>query len=440
MKEKDTGNTVMVVGRGGREIALVRKYSQSPRVSKIIAIDGNDWMSKISEKFVDIHSDIKPAETFRIAKLCEQLGVDLVDVSQDSSVQAGLVDSLNLYKIPVAGPTREAGRIEWDKNSTRILGEVLGLPQPAYVSIQTEEQAKKFLELQKENTDWFVKASGLAEGKGAIPATSKKEVLDAIRTLKRDFSEAAETILIEEWLKGEEFSAFAISNGKSFKILGFAQDHKRECDGDKGENTGGMGAVSHPLLITPEIARQTGDIFRKVLIGRGTYRGVLFLGGIVVKGKVYVIEFNARWGDPEAQVIIPGLKVDLFSMGMATTKGSLAKMNISDDGKVRVVVVGAAKGYPRVKEYSQVKGKQIHGLDEAAKIQGVTISAPGVRIIGNKHYADGHGRIINVEGEGGNVLEAREKVDEAFERIKMEDNYLSRRTDIGWRDVERLRK
>lgn len=438
MKEK--GNTVLVVDGGGRGTVLVKKYSESPHVDKIVAVPGNDWMSKVSEKPVIIFPDIKTSDGVRIATLCQELGVDLVDIAQDNAVEAGLANMLRLFKIPTVGPTREAGKLEWDKNYARVFGDYFKLPQPKYNAFNAEEQVEEFLDSQ-ENERWFVKATGLAEGKGVIPATSKQEVLDAIRWLKKEFPKAAKVFLVEEWLEGEEFSAFAISDGRNFKVLGYAQDHKRESDGDKGENTGGMGAVSHPLLTNdPSIQEGIKEIFTKTINGnkgtRGNYKGVLYLGGMVTNKGTKVIEFNARWGDPEAQVIVPGLKVDLFEMGMESAKGTLRRIKVSDDGKVRVAVAGVAKGYPRRGEYSQVQGKEISGLDHAQRTNGVIIYGAGIKIEDGKHYANG-GRLFYVVGEGVDVFQARDRAYEAMDKVKIEGHNLHYRTDIGWRDTNR---
>lgn len=441
---KERGYTVLVVDGGGRGTALVHKYSQSPHVDKIIAVPGNDWMSKVSEKPVKIFPEIKTSDVVKIAQLSRALGVNLVDVAQENAVREGLVNMLKLFKIPAVGPTREAGRLEWDKQYARIIGDYFKLPQAKWSSFNAEEQTAKFLDSQK-NTRWFVKASGLAEGKGAIPATSKQEVLDAIKRLKKEYPESAKVFLIEQWLEGEEFSAFAVSDSRNFRILGYAQDHKREYDGDKGENTGGMGAVSRPLLTNDlELQGEISNIFATTINGKpgGGYRGILYLGGMAVKINdrfdPYVIEFNARWGDPEAQVIVPGLNVDLFEMGMEAAKGTLRRIKVSDDGKVRVAVAGVAKGYPRSQEYSQVKGKQIFGLDEAKKIDGVIIYGAGVKIEDGKHYIN-RGRLFYVVGEGKDILQAKDRAYEAMEKVRIEGNNLHFRTDIGWKDVQRLR-
>lgn len=446
MKER---NTVLVVDGGGRGTALVEKYSQSSHVDNIIAVPGNDWMSKVSKKPVRTFQDIKTSDIVKIATLCKELRVDLVDVAQENAVREGLVGMLNLFKIPAVGPTRAAGRIEWDKNYARVFGDNFELPQPKYGSFNAEQQAETFLDSQ-ENNRWFVKAAGLAEGKGAVPATSKQEVLEAIRWLKKEYPDASQVFLIEEWVEGEEFSAFAVSDSRNFIVLGYAQDHKRENDGDQGQNTGGMGAESKPLIAEDlDLQREVENIFRKTINGKpgGGYRGILYLGAIKRKvaedphKKTVVIEFNSRWGDPEAQVVVPGLNVDFFEIGMEVARGTLRRIKFSNDEKIRVAVAGVAKGYPRSKsqEYLESQGKQIFGLNDAQKVDGVTIYGAGIKIENGKHYTKG-GRLFYVVGEGNNVIEARQKAYGAMSMISIEGNNLHFRTDIGWRDVERLRK
>lgn len=440
---KERGATVLVVDGGGRGTTLVEKYSKSPHVDRIIAVPGNDWMPKVSDKPVTIFPKIKTSDAVEIANLANELKVNLVDISQENALREGLANMLRLFKIQTIGPTREASRIEWDKNYARVFGEFFKLPQPQYSSFSTEAQAERFLDSQ-EKSKWVVKASGLAEGKGVIITQSKQEVLDAIKWLKREYPDSAKVFLIEEFLEGEEFSAFAVSDGRNFEILGYAQDHKREYDGDKGENTGGMGAVSHPLITNDlNLQEEVKNIFTTTINAKpgGGYRGVLYLGGMFKDREVKVVEFNARWGDPEAQVIVPGLQVDFFEMGMEAAKGTLRRIKISDDGKVRVAVAGVAKGYPRSKskEYFEAQGREIFGLEEAGKINGITIIGAGIKVEDGKHYIKG-GRVFYVVGEGRDVLQAREKVDEAFEKIKVQGDNLRRRTDTGWRDVQRLRQ
>ena len=323
------------------------------------------------------------------------------------------------------------------------------IAQPNFTVCHAEEEGIVYIKKQKESR-WFIKAAGLAEGKGALPAKNNKEALSAISMMKQ-FGEAGKTFLIEEWLEGdtgtagEEFSTFIISDGKEFRLVGSAQDHKRIFTFDEGENTGGMGCSTPPLVLSREIMKQVNDIFDKTINGLAKenrpYTGVLYLGGMLVekkgKKKVYVIEFNARWGDPEAEVLISGITNDFFALNAAIAQGSIKDIKITVDGKARVSVVGAAKGYPG--NYASVKGKQIFGIQEAKNIPGVTIYGAGIQMMNNKYYAHG-GRLLHVVGEGKNVIEAREKAYKAMSLISIEGNNLQYRTDIGWRDVERCRK
>lgn len=454
---KESGRTVAVIGGGGREAALVHKYSQSPNVDRIIAIPGNDMMQETSEKPVVTIPNLKTSDVVEIAILCEDQQVNLVDIAQEDAVRWNLKGQLKLHEINSVGPDSRAGEIETDKNVARGLGNFWDLPQPRYNTFDFEyeeyfkKHGKPVLESVKDYVEkypdikWFVKANGLAQGKGVIPADSLDEIVTAIARLRKEFPEASKKILLEHGLTGEEFSAFAVSNGKSFKIIGFAQDHKRAFDNDEGPNTGGMGAVSRPILLdSPELQKQTEQIFKLTFDGMKNsgllYKGILYLGGMVVnengQKEVYVIEFNARWGDPEAQVLVPGLEVDLFDLGQRVNEGDFKNFKVKSDGKVRVAVAGAAKGYPG--NYSEAKGKEIRGINEARKVDGVTVYGAGVKVIENKHFVNG-GRLFYVVAEGKDVIDARNRVYEAMKKITVEGNNLHYRTDIGGRDVERLK-
>lgn len=457
MKERSVGNTVLVVDGGGRAAALVDSYARSEHVERVIAVPGNDLMRFTQEdtgKEVKIHPEYKgkPIKTTsipEILEICEREDVNLVDVAQDNAVQVGLVDELAKRGIAAVGPTKDAGQIEWDKAFARELGKRHELPQPFFKVCLSPKEGIDFLKSQPDQP-WFVKAAYLAEGKGALPARNNEEAMERVYEMAR-FKEAGEVFLIEKWLRGnndepgEEFSTFVFSDGEHYRIVGSAQDHKRIGNFDEGENTGGMGCSAPPLVLTPEIMQGVEiNIFNRVLAGLlaegRSYKGVLYLGGMVIrqngKLKPYVVEFNARWGDPEAQVILPGLMDDLFEVGMAITQGDISGLKIQNDGKARVVVAGASRGYPG--NYDAVKGKEVYGLDEARKVDGVKIYGAGVKVVDNKHYANG-GRLFYVVGEGENVIEARQKAHEAMSMIYIEGNNLHYRIDIGWRDVERLR-
>src|SRR4030042_795655 len=311
--------TVLVIDGGGRGSALVEKYLQSKLVSRVLAIPGNDLMGQGTQKQVKIFPQIKTTDIENIKNVCHHEKVDLIDVAQDDAVAGGVTDAL-------------------------------------------------------------IKASGLAAGKGAIFTQNKKQALEAI-TQMAGFGDAGKTFLIEECLQGEEFSSFAIVDGKDFLILGHAQDHKKVFDGDLGPNTGGMGCSSPPLVITPKIEKQIRLIFKKTAEGLAAidrpYRGILYLGGMIdSKGKIWVIEFNARWGDPEAQVIVPGIKNDFYQLSNDVISGNIKKIKIKKDNLYRVAVTAASQGYPS--DYSKVTGKKIFGLDKILQNKRVKIFGAGV--------------------------------------------------------------
>lgn len=449
---KKDGQTVLVVDGGGRGAALVDKYAKSKKVSRVLAVPGNDLMQINTKKEVKIFPNLKTTSVSEILEICKKEKVDLVDVAQDNAVEAGLVDELLKNGMAVIGPTKAAGQIEWDKAWARQFMGKYQIPIPHYQIFYTEKEGIKYVK-NPPTIRCFVKASGLAEGKGAIPANNKNEAIEAIKQMKK-FGKAGETYLLEEWLHGEEFSAFALCDGASFKVVGFAQDHKRVNDGDKGPNTGGMGCVSNPLIVDKNmnkflaspIKKQVEEIFRKAVNGFNKegrpYIGVLYLGGMVVEGKampagrqVVVIEFNARWGDPEAQVLVPSVKSDFIEIADSIIFGKLKSLKLKIDKKVRVVIAACAKGYPT--DYSLVLGKKISGIEKAVK-SGVKVYGAGIKKSNGEYVVNG-GRVLYIVGEGKDVLEAREKAYKAMALINIEGNNLHYRTDIGWRDVERMR-
>ncbi|MDO8452190.1 MAG: phosphoribosylamine--glycine ligase [bacterium] len=425
--------TVLIVDGGGRGSALVYKYSESSSVGKIIAVPGNDLMQFNSKKKVETYSQVKVTDVEEIVRICKKEKVDLVDVGQEDAIEAGIVNRLLEEGFLVSGPTREAARIEWDKAWAREFMKKYKLPSPKFFVFYNENIGIKFLKTARDGA-WFVKANGLLGGKGALPAKDNKEAVVRIKELKK-FGKAGETYLLEEWLVGEEFSSFALTDGKTHVLVGSAQDHKRMFNFDQGENTGGIGCSSPPLVIDTKIKKQIEDIFKKTFAGlkkeKIDYKGVLYLGGIVVRGQVYIIEFNARWGDPEAEVLLPSIKTDMFKISQIVAKGGMSKLKIKFDNLSRVVVTG----HPR--PGISAKGKEVFGLALAKKIDGVMVFGTRVSRVGKRYFA-GEGRLFHIMGEGRNVIEAREKAYRAMSLISIEGNNLHYRTDIGWRDVERF--
>ncbi len=429
--------TVLVIDGGGRGATLVHKYSQSKSVGKILAIPGNDLMQTNSKKPVKIYPHVKTTNLKEILRICKKEKVDLVDVAQDNAVESGLVNELKKIKIKALGPTKEAGQIEWDKAWARNFMQRHKIPQPSFKVFHSPKDGINYLKT-KPDQPWFVKAFGLAEGKGALPAENNKEALERILEMKK-FGKAGKTYLIEQWLKGEEFSLFVLSDGIHYQIAGGAQDHKRMFNFDQGENTGGIGCISPPLILTRELLKEIDEkIIKKTLLGlrreKRMYQGVLYLGGLVANGQVYVVEFNARWGDPEAQVVIPGIRNDFYGLGLAMINGRLDKIKIKKDNLTRVAVTMCLRPCPAGEPGEN--GRRIYGLEDVLKIKEVTVYGTRVKKINGKYYVGG-GRLMHIVGRGKNIREARQKAYGAAAVLYIEGNNLHYRTDIGWRDLER---
>jgi phosphoribosylamine--glycine ligase len=427
------GSIVTIVDGGGRAHAIAKKYLESKKVSQVLAVPGNDLMTLDGIK---TFPDIKTTEVKKIIKLARDLKVDLVDVAQDDAIASGLVDELIKAKIKVFGPTKKASQIEWDKSFARKFMRQFKLPIPTYRVFKSQKLATAHLNKQKDQ-EYYIKASGLAAGKGAIYANSRKEAIDAVKEMA-SFGVSGKTFLVEEKLNGEEFSAFAIVSGKKFEILGYAQDHKTVFDGNLGPNTGGMGAVSTPLAITSDIEKQSEEIIKKTVDAltklNRPYMGILYLGGIISSGKVKIIEFNARWGDPEAQAILPSIQNDYFSLISLALEAKLSKLR--KDKTCRVAVTAASKGYPTLQ--SKALGKEIRGMSHLLKSK-IKIYGAQVKIKDNKYFAGG-GRLFYVVGEGKNIDQARRVAYNALSNISIDHGLLHYRKDIGYRDLVRYKR
>lgn len=434
---KDSKLNVLIIGGGGREHTLVKVYEKSSRVKRLFVVPGNGLMGVWEKKKLTTFPNVKPTDFDSIWRIVEKNKTNLVDVAQDAPLATGGVDFFTKKGVAAFGPTKKAAQIEWDKEWARDFMKRYHIPIPHFAVFTSKKEAATYLNKIPKGA-CFVKASGLAAGKGAIRAENKKEAASAIDQMD-SFGEAGKTFLVEEALVGEEFSAYAISDGAHFKILKCAQDNKAIYNFDEGPNTGGMGAVA-PALVTEKknIRNQIEKIFEKAIRGLASegrpYKGILYLGGIITKTGIKTIEFNARWGDPEAQVVLAGIKNDYLEIVTACLEGTLDKISIKEDNKTRVCVVGASRGYPE--NYSKAKNKRIFGLEQASKIPHITIYDAGIERRGKNFFTSG-GRVFNIVAEGKDIIQARSRAYAAMAQIFIEGNNLHYRTDIGSRDTER---
>lgn len=436
--------TLLIIGSGAREHTLSCAYEKSPNVRKIIVTPGNDFIGYKREKEIIADRTCSLKNSDLLLEIARKYKPDLVDVAQDDALALGTVDILEKEGFVVFGPRKQAARIEWDKKWAREFMQRHNIPHPKFRYFKNEADAEQYAREEyayNPNRVLYVKATGLCSGKGALKSASLDETVKNIRKMKEFPNNAGKVFLVEEGLEGEEFSYYAISDGQTYKLFKSTQDNKTVFNFDEGDQTGGMGAIS-PALVTEQLKEEIEQqqIFRAIkgmALEKNHFRGILYLGGIVVNGKPMNIEYNARWGDPECQTVLPSIETDYLEIVKSCLEGKLNDLNVKQDNRTRICVVGASKGYPN--DYSQVKGKRIFGIDEVMDMEGISIFGAGIDVIDGKLYANG-GRLFSVVSEGKNILEARQKVYSAIARISIEGNNLHYRTDIGWRDVERVRK
>ena len=435
------GIKVMIIGKGAREHAISQAYEQSTEVEGIIVSPGNDFIAYQREKQVLCDDSCSLTNPGSILALAEKYKPDLIDVAQDDALAAGTVDLLQQNGFSVFGPTKQAARIEWDKRWSREFMSKYELPHPNFHHFDEEPKAKKYVsEVYESNPEaiLYVKAAGLCSGKGALKSGSLDKALSNIEKMS-SFGESGKVFLIEEGLQGEEFSYYAMSDGKAYITFKSAQDNKPALTFDEGDQTGGMGAISPAIVTTPFTRNIEERFIARAINGMRNeginYIGMLYLGGMVVKEQPVCIEYNSRWGDPECQAVLPSLKTDYLTLIKACLQGKLASINIEQDAKSRVCVVGASRGYPN--DYSQVTGKSIHGLEGVLKMEGINLLGAGISIRDGKFYANG-GRLFSIIASADNLPDAREKAYAAISHIHIEGNNLQFRPDIGWRDVERF--
>ena len=418
---------VLLVGSGGREHALAWALSKSPLLTKLYCAPGNAGIAQVAERV-----PIAATDFAALAKFAHQARIDFAVIAADAQLVGGLWDVLEAAGIRALGPSKAAAVLEGSKGFVKDLCRETGIPTAAYQRFTSPDPAKLYAEAI--GYPVVIKADGLAAGKGVIIAADKNESHKAIDFMfEGGFGESGHAIVVEEFMQGEEASFFALSDGTNVIPLAGAQDHKRVGDGDTGPNTGGMGAYSPAPVLPPALEQVATEKFIKptvaALAARGMpYMGVLYLGLMITKDGPKLVEYNCRFGDPECQVLMPRLKSDLLAALWCARDGKLASLQWHDD--VALTVVMASKGYPGNYE----KGHVITGLDEAAKLPGVTVFHAGTEQRGPDIVAIG-GRVLNVTALGKDVAEAQARAYAAVQKIQWNGAFY--RNDIGWRALKR---
>jgi len=420
---------ILVIGSGGREHALCWKIRQSSLCDTLYCAPGNGGIAQVAECVA-----LSPLDFDSIAAFCRAKAIGFVVIGPEDPLVAGLVDRLDAEGIANFGPSAAAAQLEGSKGFTKDLCAEWDIPTAAYGRFSDAAKAKDFI--RKKGAPIVVKADGLAAGKGVIVALTPAEAEAAIDEIfSGRFGAAGAEVVVEEFLEGEEASFFALCDGKTALPLATAQDHKRAFDGDQGPNTGGMGAYSPAPVMTPGLcARAMREIIEptvKAMAARGTpFKGVLYAGLMLTAEGPKLIEYNARFGDPETQVLMMRLDCDLLPLLIACHDGTLASAALRWKDDVALTVVMAANGYPGDYE----KNTEIKGLDAAGAIDGVEIFHAGTKAEDGRIRANG-GRVLNVTGLGAGIVEAQARAYRAVAQIDWPEGFCRR--DIGYRAIER---
>jgi phosphoribosylamine---glycine ligase len=422
---------ILLLGSGGREHALAWKIAASPLVDRFYCAPGNAGIAREAQCVAVDMSDHAAVIAF-----CRANAIDFVVVGPEAPLVAGIADDLEAAGFKTFGPSRAAARLEGSKGFTKDLCKANSIPTAAYERFNAAQPAKSYARRQR--APIVVKADGLAAGKGVIIAQDTAEAEAAIDMMfSGGLGTAGAEVVIEEFLDGEEASFFALCDGDNAIALATAQDHTRVGDGDTGPNTGGMGAYSPAPVMTPEmIARTMDEIVRPTLRAMkalgAPFKGVLFAGLMITADGPKLIEFNARFGDPETQVMMVRLMSDLVPALVAARDGQLKSFDLRWYPDAALTVVMAAKGYPG----PYARGSAIEGLDAAAQVEGVEVFHAGTKAESGKIVANG-GRVLNVTARGKSVAEAQARAYAAIERIQWPDGFCRR--DIGWQAIKRER-
>ncbi|MGU3362319.1 phosphoribosylamine--glycine ligase [Methylobacterium sp. M6A4_1b] len=418
---------ILLIGSGGREHALAYAIAKSPLCARLFTAPGNPGTAEYGEN----RPELDVSDHGAVRAFCSGERIGLVVVGPEAPLVAGLVDDLQAAGVRVFGPTRAAAQLEGSKGFTKDLCAEVGIPTAAFARFRTLEPALAYIAAH--GVPIVVKADGLAAGKGVVVAETREQAESAVRAL---FEEAGAEIVIEECLFGEEASFFALCDGTRAVPVGTAQDHKRVFDGDRGPNTGGMGAYSPATILTPALECEVMEtIIAPTLDGmraRGTpFTGILYAGLMLTADGPKLIEYNTRFGDPEAQVLMPRLASDLVPALLAACEGDVSGISLEFDARrAALTVVMAAAGYPG----TVMRGSEIRGVEAAGVSDEVIVFQAGTRSEGGRLLADG-GRVLAVTALGESMMEAQARAYAAVARIDWPEGFCRR--DIGRRAVAR---
>src|ERR1700733_5519402 len=429
---REQGTNVLILGSGAREHALARACARSASIGTLFVAPGNPGC-----KVVARIAPINPADHPKVIAFCQKEAIDLVVIGPEAPLVSGLADDLKDAGILCCGPTRNAARLEGSKGFAKEFCREFGIPTGEFRRFRHPDEAKTYV--RGCGAPIVVKADGLAAGKGVVVARTIEEAEFAVDTfLSNAWAPLGAEIIVEEYLEGEEISFFALCDGETAVPFSSAQDHKCVGEGDKGPNTGGMGAYSPPIIMTPKLTQRImSEIVAPTLRGmneRGSpFRGLLFAGLMVDERGPKVIEFNVRFGDPEAEVILPRLINDPLPLLIACASGTLSGNRPRFSSDAALAVVMAARGYPG----QPLRGSRIGAIENAASVPGVVVLQGSTREVDGAIYADG-GRVLTITALGSDVADARERAYAAIDRIKWPGGFFRR--DIGWRALARREK
>ena len=412
---------VLVIGGGGREHSLVWKIAQSPEVSKIFCAPGNPGISELAE-CIDITAD----QTSLLCEFAVKEDIGLTVVGPEAPLVDGIVDVFSKHNLKVFGPDQKAAILEDSKVFSKLLLRKHGIPTADFKCFDDHSQARHYI--LSRGAPIVVKADGLSKGKGVFVCKTNDEALLAIDSIMKDrvFGNAGDQVVIEECLIGEEVSLLAFTDGRTIVPMESSQDHKTVYDGDEGPNTGGMGAYSPVPIMTSELYR---GVEKNILVptvhamnkeGR-PYKGVIYIGLMITSAGPMVLEFNVRFGDPEAQVILTRMKSDIVPIMLATISGGLDNVDLEWLPQASVCVVMASGGYPG--QYDN--GKEIKGLDSLKNQEGISVFHAGTKSENEKIVTNG-GRVLNVVACGRDIKEAQKKVYEAVSKISFDGAHYRR--------------